>query len=150
MNYTKFYILRNIQRFFRALLFEKRVNGELIPEGNIFFGKNHRRPNVAWLSDTEIDKTALGENQVPQFIIAIISTNDQINLFSKKMKDYRAAGVQVVWEIRHQVKEICVYSGEDLKNIKLCTDNDLCSAAPVLPDFILSVKDILKMPEVKK
>lgn len=150
MNYTQFFILRNLQRFFRKLFIEEKVDGELITEGDIFFGKkekNHRKPDVAWLSDEQIDKMAFGENQVPEFVIEIISTTDGINRFNRKMIDYREANVKVVWKIHPETKEIHVYSGKQLKKIKVCIGKDICSASPVLPDFVLSTNDILKMPE---
>ncbi|MEO1263102.1 MAG: Uma2 family endonuclease [Bacteroidota bacterium] len=149
MNYTQAFILKNLQVFLRELIGLSKANGEFIHEVDAFFGKNHRRPDSSFFSNEQIAKMTRGENQVPLFIIEIISTNDQINLFSKKMKDYRAAGVRVVWEIRPEVKEVYVYSDKDLKVIKLCMGEDLCSAAPVLDDFMMSVNDVLKMPEEK-
>ena len=149
MNYTQVFILKNLQVFLRELIGLGKANGEFIHKMDAFSGKNHRRPDSSFFSNEQIANMARGENQVPLFVIEIISTNGQINLFSKKMKDYRAVGVQVVWEIRPEVTEIYVYSGKDLKEIKLCTDNDLCSAGPVLEDFVLSVSEVLKMPKEK-
>ena len=55
MDKTQFYILRNLLRFFRKLLNEGKVSGELIPEGDLFFEENHRRLDVCWLTDEQIE-----------------------------------------------------------------------------------------------
>jgi hypothetical protein len=32
------------------------------------------------------------------------------------------------------------------KNVQICTDDDICSAKPVLDDFEISVNDLLTLP----
>lgn len=58
-----------------------------------------------------------------------------------KMKDYRAANVQVVWHIFPKLEEIHVYHG---KNMTIWLSSDFCSAEPVIAGFVLSVMDVLK------
>ncbi len=144
MDFTQLFILRNLQKLFDLLKANSRVNGLLAPETDIFFGENHRRPDVSYFTDAQIDRTAQGENQVPRFIVEVISKNDQMNLAHEKMQDYRATGVEVVWHIFPKISEVHVYSGAELKDMKVCQKEDICSAAPVLPDFEMTAAAIFQ------
>ena len=99
MDFTQLFILRNLLKVFRQLLLSERCDGELMSEGDMFFVKNHRRPDIFYLTDAQIARTAYGENQVPEFVIEVISSTDQMNVVHRKMQNYRAAGVKVVWHV---------------------------------------------------
>lgn len=73
-----------------------------------------------------------------------------MNLIHRKMLDYQAAGVQVVWHLFPLLDIAHVYSGVQLSSMRVCKGDQLCSAAPVLPDFELPVSAILKKPAVIK
>ena len=146
MDFTQLYILRNLLQAFRPLVNAGKVTGEIMSEGDIFFAEVHRRPDIFYLTDEQVDRTAYGENQVPAFVIEVISTNDQINKMHLKMQNYRSANVQIVWHILPQVQEVHVYWGEDLRLMRVCKDDDMCTAAPVLPDFIVTANDVFRKP----
>ena len=82
-------------------------------------------------------------NQVPEFVIEIISTTDEMNRVYTKMRNYRAAKVPVVWHIFPELQEVHIYHG--LK-MHICVGDMMCSAAPVLPDFNIALSDIFKAP----
>jgi Uma2 family endonuclease len=146
MDKTQLYILRTLQAYFRQLLNAEKAHGELVSEPDLFFMENHRRPDIAWLTDAQIDRLAYDSRDVPAFIIEVISSNDQINKVQKKMLNYRESGVQVVWHVFPTLGLVHVYSGENLDAMQVRSGDQLCSAAPVLPDFAISVSDILKKP----
>ncbi len=146
MDYTQFYIVQNLLRAFETLRSAGKTAGMLIMEGDIFFGPNHRRPDIAYLTDEQIATTAYGENQVPAFVMEVISTHDQANLIHQKMENYRDAGVQVVWHIFPLIGQVHIYSGKKLKQMMVCQGEDVCSAAPVLPAFVLTVSQMLQKP----
>jgi Uma2 family endonuclease len=146
MDKTQLYILRALQDFFIDLKIQKKASGHLISEPDLFFLLNHRRPDIAWLTDAQIDRLAYDSKDVPAFIIEVISSNDQINKVQKKMLNYRESGVQVVWHVFPTLGLVHVYSGENLDAMQVRSGDQLCSAAPVLPDFAISVSDILKKP----
>ncbi len=147
MDKTQLYMLRNIQKLFRQLLQEGKVQGELISEPDLFFLVNHRRPDICWLTDAQIDSLADPDAyEVPTFLIEVISTNDQINKVKKKMVNYREAGVKVVWHIFPQLKQVDVYSGTRLSQMTVCDGDQICSAAPALPGFEMSVNAIFYQP----
>jgi len=142
MHESQFFILDNLLEFFIQLKIEKGIDGQLIPEGDTFFGSQHRRPDIAYYTKKQIreaKKTQL--KQPPQFIIEIISTNDQANLVNRKMMDYRAVNVPVVWLIYPKLKEVHIYHG---KNMVIMDGNDACSAESVIEGFVISVKDVFK------
>ncbi len=144
MNFTQLFILRNLMNGFQKLKSSGKVHGMLVSEPDVFFVENHRRPDIAYFTDKQIDRTAFGENQVPQFVIEIISTNDKANKIQRKIQDYRKAGVQVIWHIYPELEEVHVYRGTQMN---ICMAEDLCSAAPVLPDFALAPNAVFKKPE---
>lgn len=142
MNQYQQFICDNLIDFFTELRLKDKVNGRLSPEVDTFFLTNvHRRPDLAYFSDAQRQLMSEGQNQVPQFVIEIISNTDQMNRVIEKMQDYRMAEVPVIWHIFSNYNEIHVYHG---KKMIVCVGDDICSAAPVLPDFKLSVNDILK------
>lgn len=149
MNQDQFYIVRNLFSFFRKLIATGKLNGELMTEGDAFFLENHRKPDIAYYTDEQIDRAAYGENQVPQFVIEVISKHDKINKNQRKLQDYYKAGVQVIWEIFPELEQVNVYHGADM-SMKTKKSEDLCSAAPVLPEFALTVNAIFQKPEITK
>jgi Uma2 family endonuclease len=151
MDKTQLYIQRNLQSFFRNLLFENKVTGEIIAEPDLFFLINHRRPDMAWLTDEQIDKLAeSSEDEIPAFVVEVISNNDQTNKVKDKMNNYRDAGVQVVWQIFPKQQQVDVYTGTFLEKMTVCFGEQLCSAAPVLPDFVIPTNAIFKRKITKK
>lgn len=50
-----------------------------------------------------------------------------------KLNEYFNAGVQVVWQVIPVTETVKVYTSP--KNVTICSDSDICSAAPVLADF---------------
>ena len=57
------------------------------------------------------------------------------------MGDYLRADVSVIWQIYPDLQVVHVYNGNKMT---LLMNDDLCSAAPVLPEFVISVNDIFK------
>jgi Uma2 family endonuclease len=147
MDKTQLYILRNLLAWFRKLLLEGKVEGELISEADLFFGSHHRRPDICWLTDQQIDNLADGEYEVPAFVIEVISSKDMINQVVRKMHDYRSAGVEVVWHILPIYQEVHVYTGDQLDHMNVCSGTTICSAAPALPAFSLPAAAVFERKE---
>ena len=143
MDKKQFFIIENLMAWLDTLRAEKKANGRLIVEGDNFFSGAHRRPDIAYYTYEQIRLTQNdnAHTVVPQFIIEVISTNDQMNSVVKKMKNYRAAEVPIVWHIFPNQYEIHVYRG---KQMTVCVGDDICSAEPVVSGFKMSVNDVLK------
>lgn len=103
-------------------------------------GIQMRRPDIAYLTDEQVENTKKGEDEIPEFVIEIISGNDNINLVEKKIVEYYKAGVSVVWLILPEEQTVHVYTSR--KQVQICTNDDICSAKPILPDFEISVNNI--------
>jgi Uma2 family endonuclease len=146
MDYTQLFILNNLMEVFTSLRNKYKFDGQLMSEGDIFFNENHRRPDIFYMTAKQIAYTAHGINQVPEFVIEVISLNDSIAKMTLKMQNYRTSGVKVVWHIHPITEEVHIYSGEYLDKMTVCNGNDICSAAPVLPDFKISAHDIFMKP----
>lgn len=149
MDKSQLYILRNLLDLFMMLKFKGKV-AQLMPEADLFFLENHRRPDICWLTDEQINRLAKNEYEVPTFVIEVISNKDMMNKVVHKMQDYRAAGVKVVWHILPVYEEVHVYTGEHLERMAVCTDNKECSAAPALPEFTILAKAVFKKGENKE
>ena len=147
MNSNQLFIQLNITTFFWQLLNDGKVHGGLLAEPDlILFKDHHRRPDMAWLTNEQIDNLAVdGAIEVPAFVIEVISNHDAAAKLSDKMEDYRKAGVQVAWHIYPKLKQIHVYSGKNLRHAVVCNGDEICSAAPALPAFQLSVNEVFKI-----
>lgn len=144
MNQYQFYILNNLKDLFDKLKIEGKISGYLGVEMDAYFLENiHRIPDVAYYSLAQNVKMAAGENQVPEFVIEIISKTDNINRVNKKVRNYREAKVAVVWHIFPDLEEVHIYKGT---NMITFSGEEICSADPVLPDFKITVNDIFKKP----
>jgi Uma2 family endonuclease len=150
MEKYQFFIVRNLRNFFFHLYKLGHINGSFEGEFNLFFDTNvNRKPDLFYFTEEQADDISLGGNPIPEFLIEVISTTDQLNYMVDKMNDYRAAGVKVVWQVFSNKNEVHVYSGDNLTAMTVCKNETLCSAAPVLPQFTLSVNDIFKLPAAK-
>ena len=138
MDRKQFFIVLRLQTFLNSL----NRDGIFIAEGDNFFAGNHRRPDIAFYTREQIRLAQDDDNiVVPQFVIEVISTNDQMNKVVKKMKNYREAAVPIIWHIFPNQNEIHVYQG---KQMTICVGDDICSAEPVIQGFKISVNDVLK------
>ncbi len=102
-----------------------------------------RKPNMAYFTQAQIRMAVDKTNAIPEFVIEVISTFDPINVVTTKVIDYFKAGVKVLWHIFPEQKMVYVFHSP--KHIAVFEAEELCSAAPVLPTFVLSVDDIFKL-----
>jgi Uma2 family endonuclease len=103
-------------------------------------GIQMRRPDIAYLTKAQISEANKGEDPIPEFVVEIISENDNINQVIAKIGEYYKAGVKIVWLIFPEEKELHVYSSR--REVKICIENDICSANPVLPEFEIGVDEL--------
>lgn len=109
-NQDQYYILDNLLVLLDQLRIENPNLGRFYAEADTFFLENiHRRPDIAYFSAEQRSNMAYGQKEKPDFVIEIISSHDTINRVSKKMQDYRAAKVKVVWHIYPELGEVHVF-----------------------------------------
>jgi Uma2 family endonuclease len=98
-----------------------------------------RKPDISyWTEEQQNDEI----ESVPLFAIEVISKNDLINVVNNKVLEYFKSGVKVLWHIFPEQRMVYVYTSPS--QVKVCFENDICSAAPVLMDFEMSVNGIFK------
>jgi Uma2 family endonuclease len=139
MNKKQVYIYDVLAKLFsRKGFFEV---GSLVAEyDTMLSGIQMRRPDIAYLTDEQIKLGKKGQDVIPEFVIEIISETDQFYKIEDKITEYFKAGVKVIWNIVPEHKLVYIYTSR--KTVKICSDNDICSAEPVLPEFTITVNDI--------
>lgn len=119
----------------------KWERGQLICEQDVMLtGIQMRRPDMAYFSDKQIQNEA--DEPIPAFCIEVISPTDESEKVETKLTEYFKAGVQVVWHILPESEVVYVYTSR--KTVQICTEDDVCSAQPVLDDFTITVNELLK------
>lgn len=143
LNRDQFLIFQHlIRRFLHTEAFAQQ--GMLICEVDMYLPTvdRTRRADIAYLSGAQMAASKNGIPTVCPFVIEVISKNDQVNEVDEKIIEYFENGVEVVWNIFPKLKKVEVH--RSLKDITVCFGDDLCSAAPVLPDFEISVDVLLR------
>lgn len=144
MNQDQYYILDNLIAVLDQLRMSSADLGRFYAEADTFFLENiHRRPDIAYFSAEQRSKMAYGQKEKPDFVIEIISSHDTINRVAKKMQDYRAAKVKVVWHVYPELQEVHIYRGE---RMTICAGEDKCSATSVIPGFELTARQVFQKP----
>lgn len=146
MKQLEFLILRTLSNLFLRTSFHKRGDC-LVPEGDVLTSPNQlRRPDLAYYTNEQIIRAAQGHNQIPAFIIEIVSPNDNQIQLAAKVQEYFEAGVGVVWLVMPSIKQVHVY--KSLKQMEVCINNDVCSASPVLADYQIAVDELFIQPQL--
>jgi Uma2 family endonuclease len=136
------FIIRRLQQlFFKTTAFSK--GSALIMEQDVMLsGIQMRRPDLAYFSGSQIDSSITSDNEpIPEFLIEVISPTDDAEKVEEKLAEYFSTTVKVVWHIYPENEVVYVYTSR--KSVRICTDLDICSASPVMPDFEISVKELL-------
>ncbi len=100
-----------------------------------------RRADIAYLTPELLQLSSDNKPNICLFVIEIISKNDQINEVEEKIIEYFENGVQVVWVVFPKIKKVEVFTS--IRDVKMCFGEDVCSASPAMPDFLIAVKDLL-------
>ncbi len=139
MTFEQLFIAQNLTRkFAQTQAYADRC--ELVQEVDQMTSADQmRRPDLSLATAERIRKK---DNRVSEFVIEIISGTDRNEDTSRKMEEYFAAGVRVVWHILPKTRRVEVYTSP--LEVKICKGEMICSAAPVLLDFEISVDDIFR------
>jgi Uma2 family endonuclease len=126
-------LIRTLNRLFLKTN-AHQVGGELIQENDLVF-----------FSAEDIEKSD-EIKPIPAFVIILISENDKVGDIQEKISEYFKAGaggvpLKVIWLVFPEEKSVHVYTSR--RDVKICIENDICSAAPVLPEFEIGVDVLL-------
>ncbi len=142
MSINEIKILLNFQKKWRSLN-SSSPEGEFFGEVECYFPKINKLkiPDICYLTKSQI-RSSDPNNHIPQFVIEVISPSNSALEIERKVRDYFSAGVNCVWTIYPKLKTVKLYNSP--KQIKICTDSDLCEALKVLPNFQISVNEIFQ------
>jgi Uma2 family endonuclease len=139
MNREQYYIVRNLLRSFAQTQAYKK-GAELAVETDMeTIPQQIRRPDVSFCTEEQI---LSGTYSLSEFAIEIISPTDNFNRVFDKVDEYFEAGMKVLWHIIPEQKAVHVFYSPDLMTV--CTGDKEVSAAPVVPDFKMTVNEIFK------
>lgn len=140
MKQNELYIVKNLSKIF--LTTQAAIEGGWLSSEIEVWTTNvqWRKPDLAFFTEAQIMSRT--NNNIPPFVIEVISTFDPINIVTNKVIEYFKAGVEVVWHIFPEQQMVYIFTSPKL--ITVCEGDDICSAAPALPDFQIAAKDIFK------
>ncbi len=140
MKDTERFLIDNIIRKF--ILTNSFQNGNsILPEADVFLESlnKFRRPDACYFEKQQIRQPKVFSS-VPLFIIEIISPSNSSVEVENKIKEYFLAGSKVVWHIYPSMKEVRIYYSP--KQVRICTDGDICDAGNIIVDFSISVNEL--------
>lgn len=135
-------IVKNIRKSFSKTAFAK-AGGEMESETKIVLSLNSnlvRIPDISFFTARQIADADDSNFPIPTFVIELISSNDGTYRVEKKILEYFEAGIQVIWVVYPEIKQVKVYTSP--KTVTINYDDDICSGAPVIPDIKISVHEI--------
>ena len=100
-----------------------------------------RRPDLTYV---KLGSIKTGDESISDFVVEIISEHDNIKKVYRKLEEYFAADVKVVWLIFPDLDQVHVYTS--IFDITICKGDKVCSAAPVLPDFEMTASEVFTKP----
>ncbi len=120
-----------------------QAGSELIPEIEVWvLEKQMRRPDLFFYTNEQIIASRQQSQEIPRFVAELVSENDDVRKYLKKLQKYFQAGVQVVWLVFPDDNTVYVYTSS--KTVTICMDNDMLSAAPALPELQMTVTELFK------
>ncbi len=132
---------RLTRRFQQTNAYEQE--GELVAEVDVWVAeKQQRRPDIAYYTSDQLSLIAIGESVIPSFVVELASESDIEQKSLIKRHEYFDAGVQVIWWVYPLYKEVYVYTSP--KTVTICTDDDMLSAAPALPELTMTVAELFR------
>jgi Uma2 family endonuclease len=134
------YLLANLETvFFQTAAF--RSGGRLRAEMDFWVTeKQMRRADVSCFTSKQMQQMQTGQKVIPGFVVEFASHTDNTIVSITKRHEYFEAGVQVVWWVYPIHQEVHVYTSP--KTVSICTDDDLLSAAPALPEMQMTVAEL--------
>lgn len=106
-----------------------------------------RYPAVSYFVDgprfAESDK--LFTEATPAFVIELASSVDRRQLMRSREREYLSRGVQLVWTIDTEARDVQVTRAGESES-QLCTGDEAAAGAPLLKDLEVRVADLFREP----
>jgi Uma2 family endonuclease len=111
--------------------------------------KNSRRPDVSYFEIAKFPslEVMLQDPPVidrePNLAIEVVSPSNTIAEMDERIAYFFKTGVQLVWVVHPQSKQVCVY--QSTKDCKILEIGDVLDGGKVLPDFTLPLAEIFNV-----
>jgi Uma2 family endonuclease len=136
------------QAIIQAVIMRYFVQTQVFKGGGLFTSETNmdtspaqlRKPDLAIYTNEQLQLMKQGQNQIAPWVAEVISTSDNINHVNQKLDEYFQAGVQVVWHIFPDSKQVYVYTSPE--QVTICRGKTICSAAPALEDLKIVVEEL--------
>lgn len=140
MKNTELGIVKRIKNaFYQTQAFAQ--NGDLFAETHVFVTEGRIRiPDLSFFSAKQIAASERDEHPVPTWAIEIISPNETGNKIERKALEYMNVGVQVLWQVYPDLRIVRVRTS--VNSDQLYIEDDVCTAAPALPDLEIGVNEL--------
>ena len=120
------------------------------PEGGFYLRRNPdtlRAPDVAFISKERLQKAGgIPEKFAdfpPDLAVEVLSPEDTVSEIQKKVEEYLAAGVPLVWIVDPANQKVTVY--HSLQDIKILSAGQELDGGEVIPGFRCKIAEIFSL-----
>ena len=124
-----------------------QLGGVYGPDATFQIGHNERLPDVSFLAAAHIPAEGETEEKwhlAPDLAVEVISPSESWAKVNRKLREYFAAGVQQVWLVSLELREVHVYDSPKVMTV-LGEEDELVSEA-LLPGFRLRISELFQQP----
>jgi Uma2 family endonuclease len=103
-----------------------------------------RKPDGCFIARNRLPANWLEQSYftiAPDLAIEVISLNDTSYEVSRKIRDYRDAGVKLIWEIDPENRTVLIHRLDG--SVQMLQDSDNLSGENIVPGFTCVVRDFL-------
>jgi Uma2 family endonuclease len=111
--------------------------------------KNTRRPDVSYFELAKFPSLELLRQdppvieREPNLAIEVVSPSNTIAEMDERIAHFFKTGVQLVWVVHPQSKQVCIY--QSTKDCKILEMGDVLDGGKVLPGFSLPLTDLFNL-----
>ena len=142
------YMMKNTERLIVHKINRALTQSDFYQNGGDLFaetavpvsGTRVRIPDISFFTKEQIVDSAKGGQPVPSFAIEIISPSESGFKIEQEVFDYFEAGVQVLWQIYPNLRMVKILTSP--QEVQVCLKQEVCSAAPAIPDLQLTVEEL--------
>ena len=142
-------VVSNLDRMLGTYVKEKGL-GMVGPEGGFRLAKDPdtlRAPDVAFISKERLEKAGgIPEKFAdfpPDLAVEMLSPEDTVSEVQKKVEEYLAGGVPLVWVVDPANQKVTVY--RSLEDIRILSADQELDAGEVIPGFRCKIAEIFAL-----
>jgi Uma2 family endonuclease len=104
-----------------------------------------RSPDVSWLENSRWESLSKEQRKkflplCPDFVIELLSENDETMETDAKMQEYLANGLKLGWLIDPRTKQVIIYRRD--REVEILIAPTELSGEDILPEFVLNLEQI--------